>query len=417
MPQVIQSIVSQHAEETAFLWLLRNNAVHAPHYALKDLAKLDDRIEAHLDGLRIAGAAGWEICKEALGQQEPGEVFAAAVLAFESGDENRIDEVLAVGGASVELSRGLVSALGWLPFIQAKLHIDRLLTSESAVQRRIGIAASAVHRQDPGVALLDSLSATDLSLKARSLKAVGELGRNDLLPVVKSNLNSEDPTSRFWAAWSGALLGESSAIPVLQRLAEQGGERAESACAMAVRRMPLQQAHDWQRELAGRPETIRMAVQAVGVIGDPVGIPWLIEQMAKPDVARVAGESFTMITGVDLAYEDLEGEKPEGFETGPTENPEDENIEIDPDEDLPWPNTQLIEQWWVTHRLQFENGTRYLLGKPMTLDSLNEVLRVGKQRQRTAAAIELTMRDPGRPLFNTSAPGFRQQALLGLGRQ
>ncbi|GMV49641.1 MAG: hypothetical protein UZ03_NOB001002691 [Nitrospira sp. OLB3] len=412
MAPIIVSIVSQHAEEAAFLWLLRNNAVHAPHYALKDLAKLDERVEAHLDGLRIAGDGGWEICKEGLGQQEPGEVFAAAVLAFESGDKDRISEVLEVGCQSVELSRGVISALGWLPYLQAKPHVDRLLTSDSALHRRIGIAVAAARRQDPGVVLESTLSSTDLWLKARSLKAVGELGRNDLLPVVKSNLNSEDPTSRFWAAWSGALLDEPSAIPVLQRLAEQGAERAESACAMAVRRMPVQAAHHWQRELAGRPETLRMAVQALGVIGDSAGIPWLIEQMAKPKVARVAGESLTMITGIDLAYEDLEGEKPEGFEAGPTENPEDENIEIDPDEDLPWPNPQLVERWWASHRLGFTNGTRYLLGKPMTVDWFNEVLRTGKQRQRTAAAIELSMREPGRPLFNTSAPGFRQQVLL-----
>lgn len=409
---VISEIISQHAEESAFLWLLRSNAIQQPHYALKDLAKLDGRVEAHLDGLRIAGEAGWEICKDALGQQEPGEVFTAAVLAFESGDGNRIKEVAAVGCASVELSRGLVSALGWIPFLQAKPRIDRLLRSELPVQRRIGIAASAVHRQDPSTVLESTLSSTDLWLKARSIKAVGELGRKDLLPLLKFNLNSEDPTCRFWAAWSGALLGEPSAIPVLQLFAKQAGERAERACAMALRRMPLQAAHNWQRELAGRSETLRRAVQALGVIGDPAGIPWLIEQMTKPDLARVAGESFTMITGADLAYEDLEGERPEGFEAGPTENPEDENIDLDPDEDLPWPNAQIIEKWWVAHRLQFTNGTRYLLGKPMTVDSLNEVLRTGKQRQRIAASIELTMREPGRPLFNTSAPGFRQQALL-----
>ena len=40
---VITKIVSQHAEEAAFLWLLRSNAIRQPHYALKDLAKLDDR--------------------------------------------------------------------------------------------------------------------------------------------------------------------------------------------------------------------------------------------------------------------------------------------------------------------------------------------------------------------------------------
>ena len=45
---------------------------------------------------------------------------------------------------------------------------------------------------------------------------------------------------------------------------------------------------------------------------------------------------------------------------------------------------------------------------------LGPVLRVGKQRQRTAAAaIELSMRHPGTPPFETRMPGFRQRKLLG----
>jgi len=47
---VIPHIIDQHAEEAAFLWLLRHNAIYAPHYNLKDLAKLDGRVEAHIDG-------------------------------------------------------------------------------------------------------------------------------------------------------------------------------------------------------------------------------------------------------------------------------------------------------------------------------------------------------------------------------
>ncbi|GMV49639.1 MAG: hypothetical protein DYH04_11550 [Nitrospira sp. NTP2] len=68
MKGIIGGIIHQHAEEVAVLWLLRSNAIHAPHYALKDLAKVDERIEAHLNGLRIAGDAGWEICKVELNQ-------------------------------------------------------------------------------------------------------------------------------------------------------------------------------------------------------------------------------------------------------------------------------------------------------------------------------------------------------------
>jgi hypothetical protein len=45
---VVANVVSQHAEEAAILWILRRAAVSAPHYSLADLAKLDDRVDAHL---------------------------------------------------------------------------------------------------------------------------------------------------------------------------------------------------------------------------------------------------------------------------------------------------------------------------------------------------------------------------------
>jgi hypothetical protein len=55
------AVVTQHAENAAFLWLLRNGAVNEPNYALKDLAIQDDRVEANLDGLHIAVEAGWQL--------------------------------------------------------------------------------------------------------------------------------------------------------------------------------------------------------------------------------------------------------------------------------------------------------------------------------------------------------------------
>jgi uncharacterized protein (TIGR02270 family) len=409
---VIPVVIEQHAEEAAFHWLLRDAAVCAPHYSLDDLAKLDNRLDAHIDGLRMAGDAGWELCQEQLGWEEAGEVFVSAVLAFESGHEARIQAVLEVGCASRELSRGLVSALGWLPYQQAKTSIQQLFTDESSDLRRIGIAAYAVHRLDPGQWLIDALSNSDLLLKARALSAIGQLGRVDLLPLVRSNLATDDDMCRFAAAWSAALLGDTNAVASLKSIAGLNVPYREQAADIALRRMDLRDAHGWQRELAQTPDQIRLAVIGAGAIGDPVSIPWLFEQMTIPEIARLAGEAFTMITGVDLAYEDLEGEWPQGFEAGPTENPEDENVEMDPDENLPWPNPELVQRWWEQHRRQFQMGTRYLLGQSMGLEWLQQVLRIGRQRQRAAAALELAIRQPGHPLFEVRAPGFRQQQIL-----
>ncbi|MGH8582495.1 MAG: TIGR02270 family protein, partial [Gammaproteobacteria bacterium] len=124
---VISVIVEQHAEEAAFLWILRDAAVRAPHYRLKDLAKLDNRVEAHIDGLRIAGEEGWRLCQEGLRIGEAGEVFAAAMLAFEERNGERIDKLVTVARQSDEAFRGLVSALGWIPHADLQEVLPQLL--------------------------------------------------------------------------------------------------------------------------------------------------------------------------------------------------------------------------------------------------------------------------------------------------
>ncbi len=142
---VIPTIIEQHAEEAAFLWLLRDAAIRAPHYSLKDLTHLDDRVEAHIDGLRIAGNAGWEICREALSLEEPGEVFAAAVRVLENKDSTRIEQVFSVAEAVPETVRGLISAFGWVSPPQLQGTVKDFLVSTSPFYRHIGIAACAVH--------------------------------------------------------------------------------------------------------------------------------------------------------------------------------------------------------------------------------------------------------------------------------
>ena len=411
---IIPVIIEQHAEEAAFLWLLRDMAVREPHYSLNDLAKLDDRVEAHIDGLRIAGDEGWEICREALAWEEPGEVFTAAVLAFEKGNDDWIQTVLKAGSESQELSRGIISALGWLPYEQALVHIRKLLDSESADLRRIGIAASAVHRKDPGKYLTDAIADKNPLLKARALKAVGELGRKDILPFISTFMDDKNDHCRFWASWSACLLGDADAVSVLKSFSESPPHR-EEAVKIAMRRMDISSAHNWRKEFVQNPGAIRLALIGAGVIGDPVLIPWIIDQMTIPELARVAGESFTMITGIDIAYEDLEGEWPEGFEAGPTEEPEDEDVEMDPDEDLPWPEPQLVKDWWNKNKGRFKNGVRYLLGKSISPEHLRQVLGTGLQRQRAAAALELAIMQPGQPLFEIRTPGFRQKKILGMG--
>ena len=113
---VVSSVISQHFDGVSFLWIQRNIAIAASNYDLVDLAKLDNRVEANLDGLRVAGHAGWKICMEALSTGGPGEIFVAAALAFGTGKKDRSEIVLEAVAASPELSRGLLLLLDGFHF-------------------------------------------------------------------------------------------------------------------------------------------------------------------------------------------------------------------------------------------------------------------------------------------------------------
>lgn len=406
----IPVVLEQHAEESAFLWILRSAAILAPHYNLADLAKLDNRVEAHLDGLRIAGPHGWAVLQESLALEEPGEIFAAAVIAFESGDAKRFETVLEAGTAIPELARGLISAIAWLPPKKADRLITRtLFVSPNKARRRVGVAGAVVRRMDFEKEILEAAQDNDPLLKARALRALAELGKTKHFPLISRFLDAMDPAVGYAAAWGGALLaGDPACISALQAFATAPGWKAREALVLAARRLPPVAAAAWREKLAVNPVTLRQAVIAAGATGDPGAVPWLLEQMAVPAVARVAGEAFSMITGADLAYMDLDADKPEGFEAGPNDDPKDENVQPDPDEDLPWPDPALVGGWWNAQKSRFPAGKRHLIGKEITEASARAALQSGRQRQRAAAALELAMLAPGQPLVEVRAPGFQQ---------
>jgi uncharacterized protein (TIGR02270 family) len=146
-------------------------------------------------------------------------------------------------------------------------------------------------------------------------------------------------------------------------------------------------------------------VTACGILGDPAFVPWLLGRMEIPELARAAGESFSMITGVDLAYDDLEKDAPEGFQAGPNDNPADESVAMDRDEHLPWPDPALIQAWWQDNGARFAAGTRHLLGRPLDEAACQHALAAGFQRQRRAAAFELALARPEALLLNWRGMG------------
>lgn len=401
------SFTEQHAQLAAFLWHRRDAAARAPHHDLATLGDLDERVEAHLDGLRVAGERGFEVASRLVSDDDPGTVFCAAVLALDRGDPKALAGLLDRVAGARALARGLVSAIGWVAFEVASPILSGLLGARSPALRRIGIAASAAHRCDPGPALPRALLQADVPLRARALRAVGELGRTDMLGHVREEWVSTEDACRFGAAWSGALLGEPGAMSALSAFSKGEGASSERAADLACRALPHGEARALIANLEG--PSGRAALAGAAALGDPGLVPWVIACMGDPKLARRAGEAFTAITGVAIER-GLVGGGPEG---GPSDDPRDTDVAMDPDEKLEWPSIAAVSRVWEARAHAFQPGQRYLLGEPVTPARLAAVRCHGKQPRRAGAALEIAMSRRGEPLFEVRARGDRQRAMLG----
>lgn len=156
----------------------------------------------------------------------------------------------------------------------------------------------------------------------------------------------------------------------------------------------------------------RPLIRGIGVAGDAGFLTWLLRQMDDPALARIAGEAFSLITGLDLALLDLERDAAAGAAFGPNDDPDDDDTSMDEDAGLPWPDPARLEAWLQREGQHLVGGVRWFMGAPASSGRCLHVLRHGFQRQRSAAAVHLSLLAPGTPLFDTAAPAGRQQRRL-----
>jgi uncharacterized protein (TIGR02270 family) len=407
------------AEDAVFLWLWRDAATRAPNVRLLDLVRRDERLEAHCHALSIGHDEAWELAWAELSGGGLGATFAVTRLAIANPRPGPQGEMLdtVLQADEPEAARPAISALAWTDRAVAAPVMHRLLVADDLRGRAIAIAALGARRSDPGPALAAVVMDQSPSARARAYRTTGQLGRADLMAQLAPGLTDPDPECRFWSAWSAARMGAGQeALGVLAEIAWTNQPRATRALDLLLRRLFVPHAHAWLREFAKLPGRQRDLMRATGVVGDPLYIPWLIERMTAPETARLAGEAFSMITGLDLAYRDLDRRKPEGFESGPNDDPKDENVALDEDDNLPWPDPTRIGNWWTANRDRFSVGTPYFLGQPKPAADWLEALSDAFQRQRHAAALELAIRQPNRVMFEVRARGRLQRQLLARAR-
>jgi len=444
-PIPILTVVQQHAEESAYLRHVRSVMLKASHVSLFALRRLDDRIAAHIDGLAVAGAHGLASLEAVMEPPTAGAMFALAVLALQARHAPTLTRLVTLAATLSEAERGFLSALGWVSSEDLQGTVRALLGSKESVHRTWGLAACAMHRVDPGPILTQAVQDTDLMLRTRAWRVAGQSGRRDMADVARQAISRQaapvhdehatvvlqptpaSPTEaalgphseKRAAAWALTLFGEGNHELVRQALLKPEPGQAmpcEAAHRLASIAAPIDWGRDQVRALVPQAETSashkRRMLRLAGWVGDVQVIPWLISLMADDVWARLAGEAFSMITGADLALLDIEREPPEGVDFGPNDSPEDENVAMDEDDSLPWPDQAKVQAWWQANAARFVPGQRYFAGEPPRPAHCIHVLKTQGQRQRIMAAEYLCLLRPGSKLFPVAAPAWRQSRWL-----
>lgn len=402
-----EDIYEQYVDEASFLWVLRSLALKRPDYLPADIRQLEARIEGHLDGLMTAPEQAWTACIRAMDFGDAGEVFTAAVTAFRSLDVTKIQQAVEWSASSPRLTAGLVSALSWLPGRIVHSWLKRFLTSKDFYHKRLAVEACIERREDPATYLSRMVERDDcvqvVDLYVSCLNAVGVFKRKDLQSALLTAMASPESSVRFTALRSLILLGEHDYAAGLREYVLEASAFRREAVEVVFRALPVATSREWVSVLATQPHSERLMIAAIAALGDPHAIDWLIARMQHPELARAAGEAFTLITGIDLVRYKLDIDLPEDIAEVPNDDPDDERVNISEDEYLPWPDARKIAALWQKYRSRYSSGTRYFLGKPVHEAPLADIVRQGNQRHRRAAALEIALLNPSMVWPNTNS--------------
>jgi uncharacterized protein (TIGR02270 family) len=354
-PLVIQPIIEEHFEELDFLLEQRESVLFAPDWNLGELAELEERAEAHLDGLRLAEGHAVDIARPALAGAEPFAASAATLVFMESGHPELEAEVIRAlecapgpecrDGIRIALRRSRIDSVR-----------DALLDLAARPDADVAAAAADVLTfRGISVPDLDGLvQAEEPATRALAHRALGRQGALTDSAMLLAALDDESPAVRR-AALEGAAM---SGMQGLEDLCLTASHRREAPNLEALAFLGIFRSQAVAERLQSgvqQPSQIAAAVEGLGALGNPGAIPLLIQLMAEgQDQPLEAAAAFTRLTGFD----DLFLAEPATPESGLADDEEKDDDEADSDDPPVMPNADLADAWWSDNRERFEpSGT------------------------------------------------------------
>jgi uncharacterized protein (TIGR02270 family) len=389
---ILWSIFEEHLSEAAWLWGEWEQSLDSPLYAITDVAiGPEERLLAHLDGLVLGGApVARKLLLPLLGSEDQGEVAAAAWALLQAEDADHQDAVVAALGQAPPPAQAAIGRAIWL---SPAADISRLLPlwndGSPAVQAMILDLFAPREPQWVRERLDPALRSGQPSLVAAALRAVRRARDREFGDHVRFALADPRPEVQREVMPTGLALGLKETWSLCRAVAAAPGENCRLALGLLAIG-PDPKDRDYVRGRAADPEAGRHAIWALGFCADVKAVDALVEAMANPEIAKLAGEAFTAITGVALAGPLAT--------PGETAGPDVEEVSLDapppvvrPEDHLPEPRVEAVAKWWKGERPRYHPVVRYIHGQPRNTEALRPALASVATWRREVLATELTI--------------------------
>lgn len=381
-------IVERHAEEAAHLWRLRSTAVvRGSGHSAAQLADIDRRLEGHLDGLSLSGLAGWHVAAvQSARRGRPGDTFVMTSVALGLGDVALLEAALSRAVEAIH-AHAIGDAVSWALPTAAEQAVKLLLASPHAALHAMGLVCGAQRGWLHASTLDRALHEDEVVVRQTALEVAGLAQMHSACDAVLALAADSELASA--AARAATLLG-----------AARGRSQLHDRCladptwanlSLFMQAVSNDHARDFVEVALSVGMDRRALAYAIGVLGDPACMTTLLEILADPHAARVAGDAFSRITGRGVSAEKLEADTADDDAPGST------------DHHLPWPDVQRAEAWWNQHRGDYRSGQRYVRGAPRSDAALVDVMAVGTQTHRLDAALGLALASGG-PWLDLTTP-------------
>jgi uncharacterized protein (TIGR02270 family) len=405
-PVIRDDLVRVHAEDAANLCHLRRLRIEAPQVRITDIFDADRRLNAHLQFLKLSGAAGLAAAR-ALHEDAPdrGEATVRAIVGLAGGEAELAEPILDLAEDRDEAIAAVADAFGHADKEARRRFLGPWVHSDNPALVSIALEAAASYRLNLRDLLAPLFQYPDAGVRARAYAYAGVMGLIAHAPAVESAAGTEtDPAARFAAHLSACRIASGATAEGL--LAMVGPDLPPDRCREAVEAgflgLGQARAREVVRQMLSVEETRRWGVLGLGVIGAARVIDFLIAEMARPTTARMAGWAFAMITGANVAEDGLE------LDVFP-ESPEDPTIAASPletflEESLPWPDPARIGAWMAGQGNRLAEDQPLLFGLARwsyrDMDSPDQIF----QARYRAVAQAIAMQTPGSPLPNWRTP-------------